>query len=127
MKNGSIVEQRDVNSQSHYTFGRTDACDFQLEHPSISRLHAVLQLSSTGEAFLYDAASAHGTFLNKQKLKAQVHVPLRYIPDAIQATSTPWHLFHCCIYLNSDMTTYMFVFMFLVRDSAHISGFCMHL
>lgn len=79
MKNGSIVEQRDVNQKSHHIFGRTDACDFQLEHPSISRLHAVLQLSSTGEAFLYDAGSAHGTFLNKQKLKSQVHVPLRYI------------------------------------------------
>lgn len=111
MKNGSIVEQRDINQKSHYIFGRTDACDFQLEHPSISRVHAVLQLSSNGtsselrkantlygpsyclkqsyeslsfcckrigEAFLYDAGSAHGTFLNKQKLKPQVHVPLRY-------------------------------------------------
>lgn len=77
MKNGSIVETRDVSSRSHYIFGRTDACDFQLEHPSISRLHAVLQFSPAAEAFLYDAGSAHGSFLNKQKLKAQVHVPLR--------------------------------------------------
>ena len=78
MKNGSVVDQRDIDKKSYYIFGRTDACDFQLEHPSISRLHAVLQLSSTGEAFLFDTGSAHGTFLNKQKLRPQMHVPLRY-------------------------------------------------
>ena len=77
MKNGAVVEQRDVNSKGHYTFGRMETSDFKLEHPSISRLHAVLQFSAAGESFLYDSGSAHGTFLNKQRLKPQLHVPVR--------------------------------------------------
>ena len=77
MKNGTVVEQRDVNSKGHFTFGRNESTDFKLEHPSISRLHAVLQFSPAGESFLYDTGSAHGTFLNKQRLKPQVHVPIR--------------------------------------------------
>ena len=52
--------------------------DIVLEHPSSSRLHAVLQFkATTGEAFLYDAASAHGTFLNKKRLKPRVHTQIR--------------------------------------------------
>ena len=77
MKNGTVVEQSTINTKNHYTFGRNEANDFRLEHPSISRLHAVLQFSADGESFLYDAASAHGTFLNKQRLKPEVHVPIR--------------------------------------------------
>ena len=77
MKNGTVVEQSSISTKGHYTFGRTEANDFRLEHPSISRLHAVLQFSAGGESFLYDAGSAHGTFLNKQRLKPEVHVPIR--------------------------------------------------
>lgn len=50
-----------------------------LEHPSASRLHAVLQFKgAAGGAFLYDAGSAHGTFLNKRRLKPRVHAPIRH-------------------------------------------------
>ena len=41
LKGGSIVETRNVAEKGHYTFGRTPVCDFILEHPSASRLHAV--------------------------------------------------------------------------------------
>ncbi len=52
--------------------------DVVVEHPSSSRLHAVLQFNGeTGDAFLYDAASAHGTLLNRRRIKSGVHVPLR--------------------------------------------------
>ncbi|DBB07161.1 TPA: hypothetical protein ACH3X1_011731 [Trebouxia sp. C0004] len=93
MKNGTVVELREVNTKGHYTFGRSDTNDFKLEHPSISRLHAVLQFSATGESFLYDAGSAHGSFLNKQRLKPQVHVPVR-VGDMIRfGLSTRLYLF----------------------------------
>jgi pSer/pThr/pTyr-binding forkhead associated (FHA) protein len=49
-----------------------------LEHPSASRLHCVLQFKAgSGEAFLYDGGSTHGTFLNKSRLPPKVHVPVR--------------------------------------------------
>jgi pSer/pThr/pTyr-binding forkhead associated (FHA) protein len=52
--------------------------DIVLEHPSSSRLHAVLQFNGeTKAAFLYDTNSAHGTFVNRRRIKAGVHVPIR--------------------------------------------------
>ncbi|GIL63581.1 hypothetical protein Vafri_17621 [Volvox africanus] len=77
LKNGSIVETRAVSAQPFYTFGRNPSADFILEHPSASRLHAVLQFNGeTREAFIYDPGSTHGTFLNKQRIKPKVYVPL---------------------------------------------------
>ena len=62
--------------------------DIVLEHPSSSRLHAVLQFNGeTRAAYLYDANSAHGTFVNRRRIKAGVHVPIRY-PGAGEKTCT---------------------------------------
>lgn len=58
-------------------FGRVDLCDFVLEHPTISRFHAVLQFKRSGEAFLYDLGSTHGTFINKSQVKKKVYVELQ--------------------------------------------------
>ena len=78
MKNGQIIDKRDVGSVGYVTFGRTPASDMVLEHPSASRLHAVLQFrSADGHAFLYDAGSAHGTFLNKNLITPRTHIPVR--------------------------------------------------
>jgi len=46
MKGGQIVERRGVAGRAWHSFGRAPGCDFVLEHPSISRLHAVLQACS---------------------------------------------------------------------------------
>lgn len=78
MKNGQIIETRSLSDKAFHTFGRSPACDFLLEHPSSSRLHAVLQFrAGDARAFLYDASSAHGTFLNKHQIKARTHEPVR--------------------------------------------------
>ncbi len=80
MKNGQIMESREVASRAHFTFGRSPGSDFVLEHPSASRLHAVLQYrGGDGQAFLYDAGSAHGTFLNKKQIGARTHIPMRQV------------------------------------------------
>ena len=49
MKGGASLEKRSVHAKDHYTFGRNPECDFHLEHPSISRVHAVLQYKAEGE------------------------------------------------------------------------------
>lgn len=77
MKGGQILERRAVSAKASYSFGRSPACDFPMEHPTLSRLHAVLQFRADGAAFVYDAGSVHGTFLNKRRIKPRVHAPLR--------------------------------------------------
>ncbi|XP_065346068.1 kanadaptin [Cloeon dipterum] len=83
LKNGTIVEQIALNTKSFYVFGRLSNCDIQMNHPSTSRYHAVLQYRSESEAdnpkgfYIYDLKSTHGTFMNKQKLKPEVFAPVR--------------------------------------------------
>ena len=95
MKGGQIIEERRLSEKSHFIFGRSERWDFFLEHPSISRQHAVIQFSAEGgPPTLYDCSSVHGTFLNKKRLKPGVWVPLRsvsLIPDYKRAT-----LSHVC-------------------------------
>ena len=43
LKGGVVLEARGVAAKGHYTFGRHPGADFVLEHPTASRLHAVLQ------------------------------------------------------------------------------------
>ncbi len=81
LKDGAIVDERALGGKDHFTVGRLPTCDFPMEHPSLSRLHAVLQFrGSDGAAYVYDCNSAHGTFVNKRRIKAGVHVPIRYAP-----------------------------------------------
>eukprot|EP00877_Chromochloris_zofingiensis_P009069 jgi/Chrzof1/4415/Cz14g12090.t1 len=78
LKTGESLGVKQIAAKDHYTFGRSPTADFTLEHPTSSRLHAVLQYNgSTKEAFVYDCGSTHGTFINKNKLKPGVHVPVR--------------------------------------------------
>ena len=99
MKNGQIMETKEVSDKDHFTFGRSPASDVVLEHPSSSRLHAVLQYrGADGQAFLYDAGSAHGTFLNKKQIGPKTPVPLRYTPAGL--LSTPYE----CLCQNSLFT-----------------------
>ena len=82
-------------------FGRLPVCDVPLEHPSISRYHAVLQYRPTGATtvgdqdeggegrplsfgtpneagyYVYDLGSTHGSFLNKSKLQPRVYCRVR--------------------------------------------------
>lgn len=44
---------------------------------SVSRYHAVIQFNQSGDAFIYDLESAHGTRLNKKRIPPHVHLPLR--------------------------------------------------
>ena len=70
LKDGSIIETIDCRGRDHLLFGRTPNNDVVLEHPSSSRLHAVLQFTDSSEdVFIHDCSSTHGTFVNKRRLK----------------------------------------------------------
>ncbi|XP_020264409.1 kanadaptin [Asparagus officinalis] len=83
LKDGAIVEQLDVSTKGAFMFGRIDLCDFVLEHPTISRFHAVLQFKQDGEAFLYDLGSTHGTFINKCEVKKKEYTKV-HVGDVIR-------------------------------------------
>uniref|UniRef100_A0A0D9WP82 FHA domain-containing protein n=1 Tax=Leersia perrieri TaxID=77586 RepID=A0A0D9WP82_9ORYZ len=83
LKDGTIVDKLDVSSKGAYMFGRIDLCDFVLEHPTISRFHAVLQFRNDGEVFLYDLGSTHGSFINKTQIKKKIYVEI-HVGDVIR-------------------------------------------
>ena len=72
------METIDLSARSHYILGRHEStADVVMAHPSVSRQHAVVQHSYTGEVFLMDLDSTHGTSINKKKLTPSAFVALR--------------------------------------------------
>ncbi|XP_047310704.1 kanadaptin [Impatiens glandulifera] len=93
LKEGSIIDQLHVYDKGAYMFGRVDLCDFMLEHPTISRFHAVLQFKQSGDASIYDLGSTHGTFVNKKQVKKNVYEDL-HVGDVIRfGQSTRLYIF----------------------------------
>ncbi|CAN6207952.1 unnamed protein product [Urochloa humidicola] len=83
LKDGTIVDQLDVSKKGAYMFGRIDMCDFVLEHPTVSRFHAVLQFRNDGKVFLYDLGSTHGSFINKSQVKKKLYTEI-HVGDVIR-------------------------------------------
>ncbi|KAF9961921.1 Kanadaptin [Mortierella alpina] len=77
IKNGVIVDRIKAPEKEFLVIGRLPLCDLEMEHPSLSRYHAVVQFKSNGECFIYDLNSSHGTKLNKTKIPPQMHVSLK--------------------------------------------------
>ena len=77
IKNGAVVEAIDVAGKPFVLIGRQDdVCDIAMQHPSVSRQHAVIQHRDTGQVYVYELGSTHGTFVNKQRLQSKQHVEL---------------------------------------------------
>lgn len=87
LKNGAIVDTVPLNQRSYFVVGRLPVCDVSLEHPSISRYHAVIQYrgqvgesESVGEEegfYIHDLGSTHGTVVNKNKIPPKTYIRLR--------------------------------------------------
>lgn len=83
IKNGIVVETVDLTKKSFHVFGRLPSCDHSMDHPSLSRYHAVVQYRSVSGSdepvgwYLYDLDSTHGTWINKQRVKPRVYSRLR--------------------------------------------------
>lgn len=93
LKDGAIIENLDVTKKGVYMFGRIDMCDFILEHPTISRFHAVLQFKGNEAAYLYDLGSTHGTSINKKQINKKEYVEL-HVGDVIRfGLSTRLYIF----------------------------------
>ncbi|KAL0809234.1 hypothetical protein ABMA28_011453 [Loxostege sticticalis] len=84
LKSGCILDKVDLTKKPYYVFGRLANCDVVMAHPTISRHHCVIQYKAFAEEgeppsgwYLYDLGSTHGTFLNKERLKASHYTRVR--------------------------------------------------
>jgi len=69
LKDGAIISTVPLDEKSHYIAGRQpDACDIQMDHPSISRQHAAVVNAEDGCLFIADLDSAQQTTVNKKPL-----------------------------------------------------------
>jgi hypothetical protein len=54
-----------VNEKDTISIGRSQACELHLEHDSVSRRHATVQLTEEGYLAVQDNNSSNGTFLQR--------------------------------------------------------------
>jgi len=66
------------------TCGRDPACDLVLEHPTLSRLHARLELAADGLVWVHDADSSNGTFVNRNDAWVRIKKLVLCIGDRIR-------------------------------------------
>jgi len=78
-KGGKLVEiVKDINRKKCTIFGRNkDMADVVLQHPSISRQHSAIVHGSSGNIYLIDLGSSHGTSLNKKRVPGDKREVLR--------------------------------------------------
>ncbi len=83
LRNGAIIDYISLSHRPYTVFGRSPDSDVVLEHPTISRYHAIVQYKSEFEhgqpagLYLYDCGSTHGTFINKKRLEPKVYVRIK--------------------------------------------------
>lgn len=83
LKNGCIISNIDLTSKPFHVFGRLPNCDVSLEHPSVSRYHAVIQYKTSDNSnsekgfYIYDLGSTHGTTVNKSRIEPKRYYRLR--------------------------------------------------
>ena len=85
LKEGSIISESGL-TKDHLVVGKLPSCDLVLEHPSVSRQHAVIQFGIKNEseletdecrAYIYDLGSSNGTFVNKSKIPSKEFVEIK--------------------------------------------------
>ncbi|KAF2069134.1 hypothetical protein CYY_009550 [Polysphondylium violaceum] len=77
IKGGVVLENLPINKKAYYLIGRLPICELPMEHPTISRQHAIIQHRSGGQLFLYDLNSTHGSFINKKRVQPNVYNPIK--------------------------------------------------
>ncbi|XP_065853975.1 protein phosphatase 1 regulatory inhibitor subunit PPP1R8 homolog [Euphorbia lathyris] len=76
LKDGEVLDRINLDKRRHI-FGRQGhACDFVLDHQSVSRQHAAVVPHRNGSVFVIDLGSAHGTFVANERLIKDTPVEL---------------------------------------------------
>lgn len=67
-----VIKLRSDDHSRKWTIGRDDACDLVINHPAVSKAHAMVSVLESGEVYLVDQRSRNGTHLNGSALPADV-------------------------------------------------------
>lgn len=65
-------EEREIACSALMTVGRTPPNDIVIQHPKVSRSHAIIRMLKEGEYYLVDVGSTNGTFLNGRRVMTPV-------------------------------------------------------
>ena len=104
LKKGVIIDEIDLTTKSFHVFGRLPSCDVPMEHPSLSRYHAIVQHCNTPNEkhsigwYLYDLDSTHGTWVNKVKIKPNTFYRLKVGHVVKFGGSTRLHILKVCFH-----------------------------
>merc|ERR1712226_1694325 len=91
-----------ISRQRAVVFGRHKSLvDILLQHPSISRQHSVILHGKSGNMYIMDLGSSHGTFVNKRKLINERREPLREGDILRFRASTREYIVRLCYDKNS--------------------------
>lgn len=60
-KRGKCDNKRDLKGLPFFVFGRVEDCHYKLEHPSVSRIHAILATDKKLGVLLTDLGSAQAS------------------------------------------------------------------
>jgi len=70
------------------TCGRETCCDLVIQHPTVSRLHAHIELAADGLVFVRDADSRNGIYLNRSDEWIRIRTVMLCIGDRIRLGET---------------------------------------
>ncbi|KAL8033051.1 hypothetical protein ABFX02_13G138000 [Erythranthe guttata] len=88
VKDGEVLDHVNLDKKRHI-FGRQfHACDFVLDHQSVSRQHAAVVPHKDGSVYVIDLGSAHGTFVANERLTKDSPVELEVGQSLKFAAST---------------------------------------
>lgn len=88
LKDGEVIDRINLDKRRHIFGRQVPACDFVLDHQSISRQHAAVIPHRNGSIYVIDLGSVHGTFVANERLMKDNPVELEVGQSLRFAAST---------------------------------------
>ncbi|XP_062191532.1 protein phosphatase 1 regulatory inhibitor subunit PPP1R8 homolog [Phragmites australis] len=88
LKDGEVIDRINLDKRRHIFGRQVPACDFVLDHQSVSRQHAAVIPHRNGSIYVIDLGSVHGTFVANERLTKDNPVELEVGQSLRFAAST---------------------------------------
>ncbi|CAD6213569.1 unnamed protein product [Miscanthus lutarioriparius] len=88
VKDGEVIDRINLDNRRHLFGRQVPACDFVLDHQSVSRQHAAVIPHRNGSIYVIDLGSVHGTFVANERLTKDNPVELEVGQSLRFAAST---------------------------------------